>query len=73
MMASRYSVIQYVPNPIADERINIGVLAFNEQVVKVHFLSRWDRVRDFGQVKDIDFLQNFAHPDMTHILNEIFC
>jgi Protein of unknown function (DUF3037) len=27
-MASRYSIIQYVPNPIADERINIGVLAF---------------------------------------------
>ncbi|MGL4618228.1 MAG: DUF3037 domain-containing protein [Chroococcidiopsis sp.] len=29
-MASRYSIVQYVPNPITDERINIGVVAFDD-------------------------------------------
>ncbi|MBD2294685.1 DUF3037 domain-containing protein [Anabaena sphaerica FACHB-251] len=29
-MASKYSVIQYVPDPIADQRINIGVIAFDK-------------------------------------------
>jgi Protein of unknown function (DUF3037) len=60
-MTSRYSVIQYRPNPIADERINIGVLAFDDETVRVHFLSRWDRVRCFGISEDISFLRDFAH------------
>jgi len=64
-MASRYSIIQYVPNPIADERINIGVLAFDEEQVKVHFLTRWDRVRCFGPTNDISFLRDFAHQMQT--------
>lgn len=59
-MASRYSVIQYVPDPIADERINIGVVAFNNNAVRVRFVSNWERVRRFG-LKDIDFLKDFAH------------
>ena len=58
-MPSRYSIIQYVPNPIADERINIGVLAFDENLVKVSFLKNWQCVKDFGGEK-IDFLQDFA-------------
>jgi hypothetical protein len=58
-MASQYSVIQYVPNPIADERINIGVLAFNNQVVRVHFLQNWKRVKQFGN-EDVSFLRDFA-------------
>jgi Protein of unknown function (DUF3037) len=59
-MASRYSVIQYVPNPIADERINIGVLAFNERTVKVKFVSRWERVRCFGAASDLPVIKDFA-------------
>jgi Protein of unknown function (DUF3037) len=58
-MASRYSVIQYVPNPIADERINIGVLAFDDQTVRAHFLQNWNRVKHFGN-EDISFLRKFA-------------
>jgi Protein of unknown function (DUF3037) len=60
-MTSRYSVIQYIPNLIADERINIGVLVFDDETVRVHFLSRWDRVRCFGISEDISFLKDFAH------------
>jgi hypothetical protein len=58
-MPSQYSIIQYVPNPIADERINIGVLAFDDKLVKVSFLKNWQRVKDFGGER-IDFLQDFA-------------
>jgi hypothetical protein len=56
-MTSRYSVIQCISNPIADERINIGVFAFDDETVRVHFLSRWDRVRCFGISEDISFLR----------------
>ncbi|MDA0865277.1 MAG: DUF3037 domain-containing protein [Cyanobacteria bacterium] len=59
-MVSRYSVIQYVPNPISDERINVGVLAFDDETVQVHFLSSWDRVRYFGQREDVSILKEFA-------------
>jgi Protein of unknown function (DUF3037) len=60
-MASRYSVIQYVPNPNADERINIGVLVSDEQDVRVRFLQNWERVRNFRMSEDIDLLKNLAH------------
>jgi Protein of unknown function (DUF3037) len=59
-MASQYSVIQFVPDPIADERINFGVLVFDEDEVVVRFLNNWERVRCFGMA-DIDFLKKFAH------------
>ncbi|MBR8828981.1 MAG: DUF3037 domain-containing protein [Gomphosphaeria aponina SAG 52.96 = DSM 107014] len=60
-MVSRYSIIQYVPNPIIDERINIGVLAFDDQVVKVKFSENWQRVSDFAMEDDLEYLKNFAH------------
>jgi len=58
-MTSRYSIIQYAPNPIADERINIGVIVFDDETVHVNFLHHWDRVRCFGKT-DISFLLDFA-------------
>lgn len=59
-MVSRYSIIQYVPNPIADERINIGVLAFDDDIVRVRFLSKWERVRCFSANEDISSLKEFT-------------
>ncbi len=58
-MASKYSIVQYVPNPIADERINIGVVAFDDNDVRVQFLNNWSRVQAFGG-EDIHFLRDFA-------------
>ncbi|MEG4997745.1 DUF3037 domain-containing protein [Microcoleus sp. B4-D4] len=58
-MASRYSIVQYVPNPITDERINIGVVAFDDNDVRVQFLNNWSRVQAFGR-EDIHFLRDFA-------------
>jgi hypothetical protein len=57
-MASYYSIIQYVPNPIANERINIGVLIFDEKEIKVKFLKNWNRVKNFC-MGDITFLRDF--------------
>jgi Protein of unknown function (DUF3037) len=68
-MTSRYSVIQYVPNPIAGELINIGVLISDEQEVRVHFLQNWERVRCFGMSEDIDMLKNFAH-EMQEVMKK---
>lgn len=59
-MVSRYSIIQYVPNPIADERINIGIVAFNNQLVKTRFVKSWKRIRCFAlNDSDITLLQEF--------------
>ena len=33
-MSAFYSVIQFVPDPVADERINAGVVAFDGKVVR---------------------------------------
>jgi Protein of unknown function (DUF3037) len=57
-MPSQYSVIQYVPDPIADERINVGILLFDDKTVTTVFLKQWDRVRCFA-MEDIHFLQLF--------------
>lgn len=61
-MSSRYSIIQYVPNPIADERINIGIVAFNDQLVRTKFVQSWKRVRCFAiSDGDLDYLQEFKN------------
>lgn len=66
-MASKYSVIQFVPNAISGECVNIGVLAFDANQVKVRFLSNWARVRQFAGV-DVDFLKDLAD-EFEHSLN----
>jgi hypothetical protein len=59
-MPSHYSIVQYVPDPITDERINVGVIATGEGgTVRVRFLSHWQRVHQFG-LANVSFLQDFA-------------
>jgi succinate dehydrogenase/fumarate reductase flavoprotein subunit len=58
-MSSHYAIIQYVPRPIANERINIGVIVVGEGGCRVQFLRNWDRVKAFGG-EDIGFLLEFA-------------
>ncbi len=47
-MASFYTVVQYVPDPVTDERVNIGVIVAAEDTVQSRFLSNWRRVKQFG-------------------------
>lgn len=58
-MAAFYSVIQFVPDPVADERINAGVVVFDEQRVRARFIENWGRLQRFGN-KDVGFLKHFA-------------
>ena len=60
-MPSQYTIVQYLPNPISGERINIGAIAFDSQTTLVYFLKSWDRVKAFaGQDRDIGFLHYFV-------------
>jgi hypothetical protein len=59
MMASFYSVIQYVPDPIADERINFGVFVFDEQEIRVRFLNNWKRIYCFGD-ENVEYLRDLT-------------
>jgi hypothetical protein len=62
-MSSKYSVVQFTPDLIAGERINIGVVVASGSDVRVRFLGDWGRVRQFyGQ--DVAFLKHFARSMM---------
>ncbi len=58
-MSSFYSIIQFVPDPVADERINAGVVVFDDQRVCARFVENWGRLQRFGN-KDVMFLKTFA-------------
>jgi hypothetical protein len=62
-MPAFYSVIQYVPDPVRDERLNVGVIVFGDGRVRSRFLDTWHRARTFGE-ENIEFLRSFArHAD----------
>lgn len=58
-MASFYSVVQYVPDAVRDERINIGVVAFGGGSVLHLFVENFSRVRHFCG-RDVSFLRDVA-------------
>jgi hypothetical protein len=47
-MTTKYSVIQYLPNPLADERINVGIVAFDDDEWRVVFTDSWQRIQYFA-------------------------
>lgn len=58
-MSARYTIVQYVPDPIAEERINVGVITWDQERIRCRFLNNWSRVRSFGG-EGVDFLRDFA-------------
>jgi Protein of unknown function (DUF3037) len=62
-MSAKYSVVQYLPDPTADERINFGVITWDEQHLRSRFVAHWSRIRSFGG-EDVSFLRDFAR-DVT--------
>jgi Protein of unknown function (DUF3037) len=58
-MASYYSVLQYLPRETAEERVNFGVVAFDDKVVRCRFTADWQRIRSFGK-EDVSFLKDIA-------------
>jgi hypothetical protein len=58
-MPAYYTVVQYVPDPIADERVNVGVIVFADGQLRSRFLADWRRVSRFAQ-EDIGYVREFA-------------
>jgi hypothetical protein len=59
-MSSYYTVLQFVPDVIADERINVGVIVAGDgEPLRMRFLQKWDRVTKFG-ANDVGFLKEFV-------------
>lgn len=58
-MPSTYSVLQYLPDPLTDERINFGVVVVGDGEVHTRFVRRWQRIGSFG-TGDVKFLRDFA-------------
>lgn len=56
---SFYTVVQYVPDLVADERVNVGVLVFQGNLIRSHFLRSWKRVQAFGG-EDVTFLRDLV-------------
>ena len=63
-MTARYTVIQYTPAPITDERINVGVITWDEGEIHCRFLRNWRRVRSFAGINP-KFLEDFAKKFQT--------
>ena len=70
-MSAQFSVIRYVPDPITEECVNFGVVAWDGERIRCRFLSNWTRVRSFGQQK-LDFLREFAK-EMTAVTAHLVC
>lgn len=58
-MGVLYTIVQYVPDPLADERMNVGVIVVEGGRIEGRFLRQWNRVRTFGG-EDVSFLRDFA-------------
>ncbi len=58
-MVTRFTVVQYIPDPIAGERMNCGIIAWREGRIFAKFVRNWRRLRTFGG-EGIDFLRDFA-------------
>jgi len=59
-MSAFYIVVQYVPDPVADERINIGVIVFGDGRIYSRFVRKWGRVQRFGGESDIAYIHEFV-------------
>ena len=59
-MATYYSVVQYVPDAVLGERVNIGVVVFGAGRTLTHFLGNWQRVREFATADVVAELREFG-------------
>jgi hypothetical protein len=58
-----FSLVQYFPNAVSDEFINIGVVLVNSDnagLVDVRFRQDWRCVQSFDPEADIEVLESFA-------------
>ncbi len=58
-MPTFYSIAQYVPSPLADERMNFAIIVVEGAEVRIRTTTNWERLKRFGD-EDIGFLQDFT-------------
>jgi hypothetical protein len=58
-MSSLYSIIRYVPDPVAQEFVNIGIVTWDGDGIRCRFIDNWARVQSFGN-EDIKFLRELS-------------
>jgi hypothetical protein len=58
-MTAHYTIVQYVPDPTADERLNIGVIVWDDGRVYSNFVNDFSRARAFSG-KNVTFLKEFS-------------
>lgn len=58
-MTTQFSVIRFVPDAVANESINVGVIAISGQNVKIQFINSWHRARALGGEK-VTYLRDFV-------------
>jgi hypothetical protein len=58
-MATHYSIIRFVPDAVANESINVGVIAIADKTVKTAFINSWSRARALGG-KKADYLREIV-------------
>jgi len=56
-MGAKYAVIRYLPDPVAGECINVGVIVVGQGKTLIRFLTDWTRVQCFTN-KDLQFLKD---------------
>ena len=68
-----FLIVRYVPHPVRQEFMNIGVILFArdlpEEPARVRFTSNWDRVRRFDLDADIEMLMEMEN-EFKRMLNE---
>jgi hypothetical protein len=69
-MPSNYTIIQYCPDPVGDERLNIGVIAWDAGGAHVEFVETWERARSFGG-RNVAFLRDFAQSMQSRLSEEM--
>jgi len=47
-MSSKFAVVQFSPDPLAEEKMNIGVVVWDEERARVRFVERWNRLKRFA-------------------------
>lgn len=55
---TQYHVVQYIPDIVLNERINIGIIIYDDETILVGETSNWERISffNYGEV-DTDLLR----------------
>ncbi|MBA3528940.1 MAG: DUF3037 domain-containing protein [Propionibacteriaceae bacterium] len=59
-MSTYFTVMHCVPDPAADERMNIGIVVFAGDRIQARFLGQWDRLRCFAGSNTVNYVRAYV-------------